>query len=211
MTELTLADDLVRLEPLAPGHAADLAQAATDGDLGQLWYTSVPEPGNVGAYIEAATVGRASGRMIPFAVRDLGRGRVIGSTRFYDIDSNVPRVAIGYTWYARSAQRTHINSACKRLMLAHAFDALGCASVEFHTDFRNQQSRLALDRLGAKQDGILRSHQRRPDGTLRDTVCFSILDQEWPDVRRTLDLRITRLLARAAGQGNTRPERRHHR
>lgn len=197
MTELlTLADHLVRLEPLVPGHGPELERAAGDGDLAQLWYTSVPEREDVGAYIDAATVGSEGGRVIPFAVRDLGQDLVVGSTRFYDIESTVPRMAVGYTWYARSAQRTHLNSAAKRLMLAHAFDVVGCATVEFHTDFRNQQSRLALERLGAKQDGILRSHQRRPDGTLRDTVCFSILAREWPDVRRTLDLRITRLLAR---------------
>lgn len=194
---LTLSDGLVRLEPLSAQHGPDMELAAADGDLGRLWYTSVPGPGEAAAYIDVAAARRADGQMIPFAVRDRPRDLVVGSTRYYDLEPQVPRVAIGYTWYARSAQGTYVNSACKRLLLAHAFDDLGCTTVEFHTDFRNLPSRHALERLGAKQDGILRSHQRRPDGTLRDTVCFSILANEWPDVRRALDLRITRLLERS--------------
>jgi RimJ/RimL family protein N-acetyltransferase len=190
-----LENDHIRLEPLTAGHADALEAAAADGNLGDLWYTSTPGPGEAAAYIAEALVGASDERMIPFAVVDRRRGSVVGTTRYYDIQLDVPRMAIGYTWYARSAQRTHVNSTCKRLLLAHAFDTVGCATVEFHTDFRNRQSREALERLGARQDGILRSHQLRPDGTLRDTVCFSIVAGEWPDVRRSLDLRISRLLA----------------
>ncbi len=185
-----LGDEFVSLEPLEEAHAADLEQAARDGSLHELWWTSVPGPGEAATYVQRAIQGRAQGTMIPFAVRRVTDGRVVGSTRFYDLDEAVPRVAIGYTWYARSAQRTAVNTATKRLLLGHAFGALGCATVEFHTDFYNQASRQAIARLGARQDGILRSHQRRPDGGLRDTVCFSILRSEWPDVSRCLDLRL---------------------
>lgn len=189
-----LSDDLVRLTPLIADDAPALERAAADGNLGELWYTSTPGPGRAAAYIADAHASQADGLRYAYGVHDLHRGRTVGSTSYYDIQLDVPRVAIGYTWYAASVQRTHLNSACKRLLLAHAFDTLECASVEFHTDFRNRQSRQALERLGARQDGILRAHQLRPDGTLRDTVCFSILASEWPDVRRSLDLRITRLL-----------------
>lgn len=191
----TLSDDLVALEPLTPAHAEALAAAAADGDLEHLWYTSAPGPGTAASYVEAAVDGQADGRWQPFAVRDLRRGEIVGSTRFYDWQPDVPRVAIGHTWYAGRAQRTHVNTACKRLLLRHAFEALGCATVQFHTDFFNQASRAAILRLGAREEGILRAHQRRPDGRLRDTVCFGILATEWPDVERTLDLRIARSLA----------------
>lgn len=191
---ITFADDLVVLEPLTRDHAEALGRAVADGDLGDLWYTSTPQPDAVESYIAAALAGQAAGTMTPFAVRDRRRGLIVGSTRFYDWQLDVPRVAIGYTWYAASAQRTHVNTACKRLLLGHAFDQVGCATVQFHTDYFNQRSRAAIERLGAHPEGILRSHQRRPDGTLRDTVCFGILAAEWPDVRRTLDHRIARSL-----------------
>ncbi|CAN5759173.1 GNAT family N-acetyltransferase [soil metagenome] len=193
---LALSDHLVALEPIGPGHVQELETAAADGNLGELWFTSVPATGQTAAYVDDACRGRDEARYLPFAVRDVRRGLIVGSTRFYDLAPEVPRVAIGHTWYAAEAQRSHINSACKRLLLTHAFEDLGCVVVELHTDFYNQPSRRAIERLGARQDGILRAHQRRGDGTLRDTVCFSILASEWPDVRRTLDLRIARSLAR---------------
>jgi RimJ/RimL family protein N-acetyltransferase len=193
-----LGDALVRLEPLGPEHVADLDEVVADGVLGRLWYTSTPGPGGSGAYVADAMAEREAGRMAPFAVRAVGTGRVVGTTRFYDLAPEVPRIAIGYTWYAPAVQRTHVNAACKRLLLAHAFETLGCATVEFHTDRHNRPSRQALERLGAREDGILRSHQLRPDGTRRDTVCFSILASEWDDVRRGLDLRIERSTGRPA-------------
>ena len=194
-----LSDDLVQLTPLLESHAPDLELAAADGQLGDLWYTSTPGPGQAAAYIEEAQRHEQQGLRYAYCVHDARNDRLVGTTSYYDLALDVPRVAIGYTWYADTVQRTHLNSACKRLLLDHAFGVLGCATVEFHTDFHNRQSRQALERLGARQDGILRSHQLRPDGTLRDTVCFSILASEWPDVRRSLDLRISRLL-RAAHQ-----------
>ena len=189
-----LSDDLVRLTPLVADDAPALEIAAVDGNLGDLWYTSTPSPGHAAAYIADAHASQTQGLRYGYGVHDLRRGQIVGSTSFYDIQLDVPRMAIGYTWYAASAQRTYLNSACKRLLLTHAFDTLGCATVEFHTDFHNRQSRQALERLGARQDGILRAHQLRHDGTLRDTVCFSILASEWRYVRRSLDLRIIRLL-----------------
>jgi len=196
--DLVLEDALVRLEALRPDHAPDLERAAADGDLGRLWYTSTPGPGEAAAYVAEALEGGTAGRYVPFAVRDQRTGTLVGTTRFHDVQPAVPRLAIGYTWYSASVQRSHVNSATKRLLLTEAFDERRCAVVEFHTDFRNQPSRQALERLGARQDGILRSHQLRPDGTLRDTVCFSILAREWFDVRRSLDLRIERSLARSS-------------
>lgn len=187
---LTLADSHVRLEPLAPDHSHELAAAAADGNLHQLWWTSVPAPNHTGEYIRQALTGPDAPTMLPFAVHRVATGRIVGSTRFYDFDESVPRVAIGYTWYGRSAQRTEVNAAAKRLLLQYAFGTMACETVELHTDFHNHASRRAIARLGARQDGILRSHQRRADGGLRDTVCFSILRSEWPDVKMGLDLRL---------------------
>lgn len=191
-----LRDEHVALEPLSLAHVPALEAAAADGELWKLWFTSAPAPGATHAYVEKALAGQQDGAMLPFAVRERGSGEIVGTTRYYDITPELPRVAIGYTWYARRWQKSHLNTACKRLLLAHAFDALGCASVVLHTDHRNLDSQRAIERLGAHRDGVLRNDMRRPDGSLRDTVCYSILDREWADVSRWLELRLGRLSLR---------------
>ena len=187
-----LADTRVRLEPLTPAHAPALEAAAADGRLWELFYTAVPAPGEAAAYIDAALRGQAEGRMLAFAVREIASGAVIGSTRYCNIDSGLPRLEIGYTWYAARWQRTHVNTACKRLLLTHAFESLGCVAVELRTDALNLASQRAIERLGAHRDGVLRQHQRRRDDSLRDTVVYSITAAEWPARRKRLDLRLAR-------------------
>ncbi len=182
----------LRLEPLAQDHHDELLAATADGELWKLWFTSVPEPGQTREYIAAALAGQEAGHMLPWAVRELAGGRIIGSTRYHDIVTAVDRVEIGYTWYARSWQRSHVNTTCKLLLLAHAFDALGCRVVGLRTDSFNFVSQRAIEGLGAKKDGVLRHHQARRDGTARDSVMYSILATEWPDVRRHLELRLAR-------------------
>ena len=182
----------VRLEPLAREHHDGLVAAASDGDLWKLWFTSVPEPGQAHAYISAALAGQGAGHMLPWSVIDIASGAIIGSTRFHDIVPAVDRVEIGYTWYARRCQKTHVNTACKLLLLGHAFDDLGCSVVGFRTDNFNFASQQAIAALGARKDGVIRHHQARRDGTVRDTVMFSILAVEWPDVKRHLELRLAR-------------------
>ncbi len=194
----TLQDDHVALEPLSLDHVAALEAAAADGELWNLWFTSAPAPGKAQAYVEAALKGHADGLMLPFAIREKTSGTVVGTSRYYDIAPELPRLAIGYTWYARSWQKSHLNTACKRLLLRHAFETVNCVAVEFHTDHRNLDSQRAIERLGAQRDGVLRAHKRRPDGTLRNTVCYSILADEWPDVDRWLGLRLDRLVAARA-------------
>lgn len=189
---LTLEGFGVRLEPMVPDHAAELEIAAADGRLWELWVTSVPEPGGMARYIEAALAGQRAGTMLPWVVRDPVSGQIVGSTRYHDILPAVDRVEIGYTWYAKGAQRTHINTACKRLLLGHAFDTLGCAVVGLRTDHMNFASQRAIERLGAKKDGTIRHHQPRRDGTIRNTVFYSIVRDEWPDVRRHLETRLDR-------------------
>jgi N-acetyltransferase len=160
--------------------------------LWKLWFTSVPEPEQAHAYISAALAGQEAGHMLPWAVSDLASGAIVGSTRFHDIVPAVDRVEIGYTWYARRCQRSHVNTACKLLLLGHAFETLKCAVVGFRTDNFNFASQEAIAGLGAKKDGVIRHHQPRRDGTVRDTVMFSILAGEWPDVKRHLELRLAR-------------------
>ncbi len=189
---VTLQGHGVRLEPLTPAHERDLAAAAAAGRLWELWYTSVPGPGETGTYIADALSGQRAGHMLPWAVRELTTGAVVGSTRYHDIVAAIDRVEIGYTWYAASWQRTHVNTACKLLLLAHAFETLGCRAVGLRTDNFNFQSQKAIERLGAKRDGVIRHHQARRDGTVRDTVMFSILLAEWPDVKRHLLTRLAR-------------------
>lgn len=179
----------VRLEPLQREHADGLRRAAADGELWKLWYTSVPPPEQVEAYIDGALAKQAEGRHLAFAVRDR-EGELVGSTRCYDLDPELPRLQIGYTWYARSVQRTGLNTEAKLLLLGHAFEALGCVCVGFETSWMNQASRAAITRLGARQDGVLRNHRRHADGSLRDTVAFSIIDSEWPAVKRHLQTRL---------------------
>lgn len=192
---ITLEGHGVRLEPLTEAHAAGLAAAASDGALWELWFTSVPRPEESATYVTDALAGAREGVMLPWAVRELTSGAIVGSTRFHDIVARVDRVEIGYTWYARAWQRSHVNTACKLLLLTHAFDALGCAVVGFRTDNFNFASQHAIERLGAKRDGVLRHHQARRDGTVRDSVMYSVLRTEWPDVRRHLELRLARQAA----------------
>ncbi|WP_448102858.1 GNAT family N-acetyltransferase [Luteibacter jiangsuensis] len=193
MEAVRLENEYVALEPLALGHVEALERAAGDGNLWDLWFTSVPAPGRMTAYVEAALRGQEEGRMSPWAVRENATGQIVGSTRFYDIVPDPSRVAIGYTWYARRWQRSHVNTACKHLLLSHAFLNVGAVAVEFHTDAYNQDSQRAIEKLGAKREGVLRAHKRRNDGSLRDTVCYSILATEWPDVDKWLQLRLRRL------------------
>ncbi len=183
----------VRLEPLSLAHADGLVDASADGDIGALNFTGTPAANveAVYAYIEAALTGQAAGSMLPFAVLN-DAGNVLGSTRYYDIDLSVPTLAIGYTWYRASAQRSHVNTTCKLLLLSHAFATLGMRTVYLHTSHANLRSQAAIERLGAHKDGVLRQHLRHKDGSLRDTVCYSILDVEWPQVRERLQLRLQR-------------------
>ncbi len=188
----TLTGDRVTLEPLGAEHADDLRAAVSDGDLWRTWYTSIPAPAQVDAEIERRLAEHEAGRMVPFAVRDRPTGRVVGSTAFMNVDRANRRVEIGSTFLARSAQRTGINTEAKLLQLSHAFESWQCIAVEFRTHFHNLQSRAAIEALGAKQDGVLRSHQIGRDGTLRDTVVFSITAAEWPTVRMSLAERLRR-------------------
>ena len=182
----------IRLEPLSYDHRDGLAEAASDGELWQLWYTSVPDPASTQTYIADALKGQEAGHMLPWAVRDLTTNAIVGSTRYHDIVAAIDRVEIGYTWYAQRCQRTNVNTTCKLLLLEHAFDKLGCAVVGLRTDNFNFRSQKAIEALGAKKDGVLRHHQARRDGTVRDSVLYSILNSEWPDVKRHLELRVAR-------------------
>lgn len=184
---ITLASSRIRLEPLTVDHADGLRKAAADGELWTLRVTSVPEPDGTEAYIDAALQGQAAGHMLPFVVRDLADGRIVGSTRYHDIVQAVGRLEIGYTWYAASRQRSHVNSASKRLLMAHAFEALGARLVGWRTDHLNLPSQRAIERLGATRDGVLRHHALRRDGTVRDTVMYSMTADEWPAAKARLD------------------------
>ncbi|WP_116451407.1 GNAT family N-acetyltransferase [Blastococcus litoris] len=186
---VTLTGSLVTLEPLRAGHHDELVAAASDGRLWELWYTSVPSPEAMAADI-ATRLG--TGDMLPFVVRRNADGAVVGATTYCNVDAGAPRLEIGYTWTARSAQGTGVNAGSKLLLLTHAFEVLGCIAVEFRTHWHNRQSREAIARLGAKQDGVLRNHRRMPDGSLRDTVVFSVTDAEWPAVRAGLEHRLRR-------------------
>jgi len=192
LAPVTLAGHGVRLEPLRPEHEPELIAAASDGNLWELWYTAVPEPAQAGAYIATALAGQEAEHMLPWIVREERTGAAVGSTRYHDIVAAIDRVEIGYTWYRQSWQRSHVNTACKLLLLGHAFDALGCAVVGLRTDNFNFRSQRAIEALGAKKDGVIRHHQARRDGTARDSVMYSILAAEWPDVRRHLELRLRR-------------------
>lgn len=180
----------IRLEPLDPAHTEGLQAAVRDGRLWELWFTAIPEPQEMAEYIAAANQGLAEGLMLPWAVREQRTQQLIGSTRFHDVVSSIGRVEIGYTWYAASWQRTHVNTACKLLLLTHAFDGLGCSVVGLQTDFFNVRSQRAIEALGARRDGVIRHNRPRKDGSARDSVFYSILATEWPDVRRHLSLRL---------------------
>ena len=181
----------VRLEPLQAGHAAALRDAMSDGELWRLWYTAVPTFDGMDGYIATALAERDAGVSLPFVVRDAG-GAIVGSTRYCNVDGLNRRLEIGYTWYAARVQRTGLNSEAKLLLLRHAFETLDCIAVEFRTNWFNQRSRAAIARLGAKQDGVLRNHRLMPDGSLRDTVVFSIIASEWPSVRQNLQFMLDR-------------------
>jgi RimJ/RimL family protein N-acetyltransferase len=193
---VTLEGHGIRLEPLAETHHDALAAAASDGKLWELWFTSVPAPGTTAAYIADALKGQRDGHMLPWAVRDLAGDTIVGTTRYHDIVAAIDRVEIGYTWYAASRQRSNVNTTCKLLLLGHAFDTLRCKVVGLRTDNFNFRSQRAIEGIGAKKDGVIRHHAARKDGTVRDSVMYSILAAEWRDVRRHLKLR----LARHSGQ-----------
>ncbi|BEP60137.1 GNAT family protein [Variovorax sp. V213] len=183
---VTLKARDLALVPLSLDHEAGLRAAAADGELWKLRVTSVPEPHETRAYIETALQGREAGHRFAFAVTEAESGTVLGSTSFHDILPAVGRVEIGYTWYARRCQRTHVNTTCKLLMLTHAFDTLGCNVVGWRTDNFNFASQQAIERLGAKKDGVIRGHAMRRDGTIRDTVMYSLRSGEWPEVKAQL-------------------------
>ena len=176
----------VRLEPLTLAHEHGLRTAAADGQLWRLRVTGVPAPAQTRAYIETALSMRAAGTRLAFAVVDEASARVLGSTSYHDIVPDIGRVEIGYTWYAQSVQRTHVNTVCKLLLMGHAFDTLGCAVIGWRTDIFNHASQRAIERLGARRDGVIRHHALRRDGTVRDTVMYSMLAGEWPEARAQL-------------------------
>ncbi|OAF13328.1 amino acid acetyltransferase [Bradyrhizobium centrolobii] len=185
----TLRGQHARLEPLSHQHREGLVEAVKDGELSNLWYTAIPLPENMGKEIDRRLGLQAAGSMLPFTVFDAA-GKIVGMTTYMNIDAANRRVEIGSTWYAKSAQRGPLNTQCKLLLLRHAFETLNCIAVEFRTHFFNHQSRRAIERLGAKQDGILRSHQIAPNGTLRDTVVYSITAAEWPTVQAHLNYQL---------------------
>jgi N-acetyltransferase len=187
---ITLHSPGVDLVPLSAAHLEDLQDAVQDGELWSIWYTTIPKPEHMAAEIERRLGLQLQGSMLPFAVMDKTSGRAVGMTTFMHIDSVNRRVEIGSTWYRKSVQRTALNTQCKLLMLRYAFETLECIAVEFRTHFFNCQSRAAIERLGAKLDGVLRQHQRSADGSFRDTCVYSIIDSEWPTVRSNLTYRL---------------------
>jgi len=182
----------IRLEPMTDSHHEALSNAAADGELWNLWFTAIPSPDGMRAYIATALDGQRDGHMLPWVVRHLATDSIIGSTRYHDIMAGIDRVEIGYTWYAARCQRTHVNTTCKLLMLTHAFDTLGCNIVGWRTDNFNHASQRAIERLGARKDGVLRHHALRRDGTVRDTVMYSLAAGEWPEVKAQLQYQLAR-------------------
>lgn len=189
---LILENENVRLIPLEKSHRAALLEAAKDGELWNLWFTSVPSESTIDAYIESALNQEAAQKSIPFVIINTVNNQIIGSTRFCSIDENNRRLEIGYTWYAQSFQRTGINTNCKYLLLQYAFENLNCIAVEFKTHFFNYRSRTAIAKLGARQDGILRNHRIGSNSIIRDTVIFSIIESEWKAVKRNLEFRLSK-------------------
>lgn len=189
---VTLEGHGVRLEPLGFEHEDALRAAVADGRLWELWYAATPEPEQVRAYIADALAAQRAGHGLPWVVRELSTGAIVGSTRYHDVERAIGRVHIGYTWYANSWRRTHVNTACKLLLLGHAFEVLGAQVVVLRTDRLNLASQRAIAALGAHLDGVLRHHLARRDGSVRDTVVFSILASEWPDIKRHLSTRLAR-------------------
>ena len=197
ITPVALRGAHAQLEPLAHAHRAPLAAAVRDGRLWELWYTSAPRPAALDKWLEAALALREDAGAMPFAVRRLSDSRIVGTTRMFNVDAANRRLEIGHTWYAKSAQRTAVNTECKLMLLEHAFGTLGCVAVELRTHFMNRDSRQAIERLGARLDGILRHHQIMPNGTLRDTCVYSIVAPEWPAVQANLRWRLERSSAGA--------------
>ncbi len=183
---VTLTGSKVILEPLSLEHLDGLISAVKDGELWKLWFTSIPSPEKAEEYIKTALEMRENAGAMPFIVRDRESNKIIGCTRYFNVDEVNQRLEIGYTWYSESYQRTAVNTECKYLLLSHAFEKLDAIAVEFRTHWHNHKSRAAIARLGAKQDGVLRNHQRTADGSYRDTVVFSIINLEWPAVRQSL-------------------------
>jgi RimJ/RimL family protein N-acetyltransferase len=189
---IILRGNLVTLEPLSVAHHDALVAAASDGELWKLWYTTVASPDNMHAYIATALDMQQKETAQPFVIRNNRTGAIVGSTRYLNVDAGNRRLEIGSTWHAASAQRSGINREAKLLLLTHAFETLQCIAVEFRTHWFNHQSRNAIAALGAKQDGVLRNHQKLADGTYRDTVVFSIIESEWPAVRQHLSHQFSR-------------------
>ena len=187
--DLELESKSIKLIPLALEHTNALIEAAMDGELWNLWFTSVPNSENITEYISSALEQKSKGLALPFVVVDKSNGKIIGSTRFCNADPINQRVEIGYTWYRQSYQKTSYNTECKLLLLTHAFEKLNSIAVEFRTSWHNQASRAAIARLGAKQDGVLRNHQKMKSGGYRDTVVFSIINVEWPSVKTHLEFK----------------------
>lgn len=188
--KIELKGEKVKLVPLEKFHRDDLLNAAADGKLWELWFTSVPSPKNIDSYIEHALSQKQNGTEFPFVVIDRKSGELLGSTRYYNLQPENRRLEIGYTWYAKKQQRTGVNTECKYLLLKYAFEDLNCIAVQLVTNWHNLRSRAAINRLGAKQDGVLRNHILNEDGTYRDTVVFSITDQEWHGVKKSLEYEI---------------------
>jgi N-acetyltransferase len=187
----TLQGTHVLIEPMESGHRDEIVAAASDGELWKLWYTSVPAPQAADGWIGTALKQRSEAGAMPFVIRRADDRRLVGATRYFNVAAENRRLEIGHTFYSASVQRTPINTETKLLLLSHAFESLGCLGVELRTHFMNQQSRRAIERLGAKLDGVLRSHQVMPDGSLRDTCVYSILATEWPAVRNNLAFRLS--------------------
>jgi RimJ/RimL family protein N-acetyltransferase len=192
LTPVTLRGSTATLVPLDAQHHDDLVEAVEDGELWRLWYTSVPEPARMAAEIERRLALQAAGAMLPFAVLENATGQAVGMTTYMHVDAIHRRVEIGSTWYRRRVQRSALNTECKLLLLRHAFERLDCIAVEFRTHFFNHASRRAIERLGARLDGVLRNHQRATNGTLRDTCVYSIIESEWPTVCAHLEFQLTR-------------------
>lgn len=200
---VSLRGTYAQLEPLARTHRDELVAAASDGELWNLWYTAAPAPDAIDGWLDVALAQREQAGAMPFVVRRAGDSRLVGATRMFNIDAINRRLEIGHTWYSASAQRTAINTECKLLLLGHAFETLGCIAVELRTHFMNRASRTAIERLGAKLDGILRHHQLLPNGTIRDTCVYSIVAPEWPAVQANLQWQLLR--PRAPRAGNAAP------
>ena len=189
---ITLQGTYARLEPLAQEQLVEIQSAAADGELWKHFFTSVPNFEGTKKWLNLALEAQEQQKALPFIVRNLSTGKIVGSTRYCNMDHNNKRLEIGYTWYAKSVQRSAINTECKLLLLAHAFEVLDCNAVEFRTDWFNKRSQAAIERLGAKQDGVLRNHMILPDGRVRDTVVYSILKQEWAGVKTNLHYMLNR-------------------